>query len=136
MTAIYHVGVTVAPLHYYGDAALYDYENNMFGFVKGDLSGVKSVTTQPMGAGPYKFVEFKDGIVYFEANENYFKGCPNIPYIRFQETSDADKLTGVASGTFDISDPSFSVAAAAAISDYNGGAGLNGDVLTTSGSRR
>jgi len=130
-TAIYQLGVAIAPLHYYGEVDLYDYENNMFGFVKGDLSDVKSVTTHPVGAGAYKFVEYKDGIVYFEANENYYKGCPKIPYIRFQEVADADKLTGVASGTFDVSDPSFSVAAAAAISEYNGGAGIVGDVVTT-----
>ena len=28
----------------------------MFGFTKGDLSTVRAKTTQPMGAGPYKFV--------------------------------------------------------------------------------
>ena len=47
-----------------------------FGFEKGDLSIVRAKTTQPLGAGPYKFVEFKDGRVYFEANESYFKGAP------------------------------------------------------------
>ena len=40
-------------MHYYGDESLYDYENNSFGFPKGDLSGVKEKTGKPLGAGPY-----------------------------------------------------------------------------------
>ena len=34
-TAIYQLALPVAPLHYYGDESLYDYENNSFGFPKG-----------------------------------------------------------------------------------------------------
>ncbi len=130
--AIYQLPVTVAPLHYYGEDALYDYDNNKFGFVKGDLSHVKSVTTKPMGAGPYKFVSYENGIVSFEANENYFKGCPKIEHIQFQETPSADKLTGIASGTFDISDPSMSLEVLKAIKGYNSNGEIEGDTLTTS----
>jgi peptide/nickel transport system substrate-binding protein len=130
--AIYQLPVTVAPLHYYGEEALYDYDNNKFGFVKGDLSHVKSVTTKPMGAGPYKFVSYENGIVSFEANENYFKGCPKIEHIQFQETPSADKLTGIASGTFDISDPSMSLEVLKAIKGYNSNGEIEGDTLTTS----
>ena len=36
-TAIYQLQMEIAPLHYYGDASLYDYDNNSFGFPKGDL---------------------------------------------------------------------------------------------------
>ena len=28
------LGVIVEPMHYYGDASLYDYDNNQFGFTK------------------------------------------------------------------------------------------------------
>ena len=57
--AVYSVlGVTVAPLHYYGDQAQYDYANNKFGFPFGDLSLVKAKTTTPLGAGPYKFFKY------------------------------------------------------------------------------
>ena len=31
--AIYDMAFPIAPLHYYGDEALYDYDNNSFGFV-------------------------------------------------------------------------------------------------------
>ena len=63
-------------MHYYGDKAKYDYENNKFGFDFGDLSTQKSKNAEPMGAGPYKFVKYENKVVYFEANENYYKGAP------------------------------------------------------------
>ncbi|MBN2828665.1 MAG: hypothetical protein JXQ26_11770, partial [Tissierellales bacterium] len=63
--AVYSIcGIDVAPMHYYGDPTLYDYENNMFGFTRGDLSIVESKTTEPMGAGPYKFIKYENKIVY------------------------------------------------------------------------
>ena len=128
-TAIYQLGVTIAPLHYYGDASLYDYDNNSFGFPKGDLSSVRAKTTQPMGAGPYKFVKFENGVVNFEANDLYFQGAPKTKYINFLETQEADKLNGVVTGTIDITDPSFSKDVVAAVESANGGT-LNGDVIT------
>lgn len=128
--ALYHFIFDVAPLHYYGDKALYNYEKNMFGFKKGDLSGVRSVTAAPVGAGPYKFVSYENGVVAFEANELYYKGAPKTKHILFREVSDAEKLTGVAAGTIDISDPPASDAVAASIKDYNGG-GMTGNVITT-----
>ena len=128
-TAIYQLGVTIAPLHYYGDASLYDYDNNSFGFTKGDLSSVRAKTTQPMGAGPYKFIKFENGVVNFEANDLYFQGAPKTKYINFLETQEADKLNGVVTGTIDITDPSFSKDVVAAVESANGGT-LNGDVIT------
>ena len=130
-TAIYQLGITVAPLHYYGDADAYDYDNNQFGFPKGDLSGVKAKTTEPMGAGPYKFVKFENGVVYFEANENYYKGAPKTKLVQFLESNDKDKLNGVTTGTIDITDPSFSADTVAAIKKANGNDDVNGDVITT-----
>jgi len=129
--AIYQLGVPVAPLHYYGDTSKYDYDNNMFGFTKGDLSIVKDKTTQPLGAGPYKFDSYDNGVVTFTANENYYKGEPKIKTLLFKETPDSDKLTGVASGTFDISDPSMSVDVLKNIKNYNSNGEVTGDVLTT-----
>ena len=132
-TAIYQMDLPVAPLHYYGDESLYDYENNSFGFPKGDLSLVRSKTTQPMGAGAYKFVSYENGVVTFEANENYWKGVPKTKYILFQETAASDKLSGVASdaATFDITDPNFNVQCVEDIKGYNSNGELTGDVITT-----
>lgn len=130
-TLIYQLTTAIAPLHYYGDKAQFDYDNNMFGFPKGDLSTVRAKTTQPMGAGPYKFVKFENGVVNFEANDKYYLGAPKTKYVNFREVQDQDKLNGVVTGTIDITDPSFHVDAAAAISKENGGE-LTGDKITTS----
>lgn len=121
-TATLQFVMPITPKHYYGDAAKYDYANNKFGFDKGDLSTVRAKTTKPMGAGPYKFVEFKDGVVSFEANELYFKGAPKTKNVNFQQCmTDDDKLNGVKTGTIDITDPSFSNDTIDAILIANGG---------------
>ena len=131
-TAIYQFSLNIAPMHYYGDASLYDYDNDMFGFNKGDLSGVRSKTTKPMGAGPYKFIDFKDGRVYFEANESYFKGAPKIKNMQFLEVAaDQDKLNGITTGTVDIGDPSFTNENISAIMATNSNGELTGDIITT-----
>ena len=129
-TLIYQLTTAIAPLHYYGDKAQYDYDNNQFGFPKGDLSMIRAKTTEPMGAGPYKFVKFENGVVNFEANDSYYLGAPKTKYVNFREVQDQDKLNGVVTGTIDITDPSFHVDAAAAISAENGGE-LTGDKITT-----
>ena len=130
-TAIYQLGVSITPLHYYGSKDLYNYAENKFGFVKGDLSPVRAKTTQPLGAGPYKFIKFENGVVNFEANDKYFLGAPKTKYINFQEClSDDDKLNGVTTGTIDITDPSFSQDTITAIEQANGGE-LVGPKVTT-----
>ena len=131
-TSIYQLAVSVTPMHYYGNADAYDYDNNNFGFTKGDLSSVRAKTTVPMGAGPYKFVKFENGVINFEANENYFKGAPKTKYVNFLETQEADKLNGVITGTVDITDPSFDKNTVAAVTKANGGDGIVGSVITTS----
>ena len=128
-TSIYQLGVAIAPLHYYGSKELYDYDKNMFGFTKGDLSAVRAVTTKPLGAGPYKFIKFENGVVNFEANESYYLGTPKTKYVNFKESQEKDKLNGVVTGTIDITDPSFNKDAVAAIEEANGGT-LNGDKIT------
>ena len=130
--AIYQIaGINLAPMHYYGDESLYDYDNNSFGFVKGDLSKVREVTTKPMGAGPYKFNNYADGVVYMDANETYFEGAPKIPHVSMKESQEADKLTGVQSGTLDVADPSYSLEIAKQIAEINGSDELQGPVITT-----
>lgn len=132
-TAIYQIGgAIVAPLHYYGDEAQFDYENNKFGFPRGDLSIVKEKTTKPMGAGPYKFIKYENKVVFFEANENYYKGQPKIKFMQFKETLDADKITGVEQGTIDITDPNGSKTNFEQISGINSNGELEGDKIVTS----
>ena len=130
-TAIYQLQMEIAPLHYYGDVSLYDYDNNSFGFPKGDLSKIREVTGAPMGAGPYIFNNYSDGVFYVDANPNYYLGAPKNGHISMKETQEADKITGVQSGALDISDPSFSLEVANQIADINGAEGNDGPIITT-----
>ena len=121
----------IAPLHYYGDEAAYDYDNNKFGFEKGDLSGVRAKTTQPLGSGAYTFKDYSNGVVYLEANPTYFKGEPKVKHLNLLETLEDDKTVGIEAGTIDIGDPSYSGEVRKQITEYNGGdETLDGDVVT------
>ena len=130
-TAIYQLGVTIAPMHYYGEKTKYDYDNNKFGFDKGDLSHVREKTTTPLGAGPYKFIKFENGTVNFEANDSYYLGAPKTKYVNFLQTQEDDKLNGVVTGTVDITDPSFSSTTVDAIKAANKNDDVNGPAITT-----
>lgn len=130
-TAIYQLGVTIAPMHHYGEKTKYNYENNQFGFDKGDLSHVREKTTTPLGAGPYKFMKFENGTVNFEANDSYYLGAPKTKYVNFLQTQEDDKLNGVVTGTVDITDPTFSATAVDAIKAANKNDDVNGPAITT-----
>ena len=131
-TSIYQFGFEVAPLHYYGDVNQFNFNNNQFGFPKGDLSIVRANETVPLGSGPYKFISYENGVVSYEANELYWKGEPQIKYIRFQECTDEDKLAGIVAGTFDVTEPSFNDDTVEAIKDYNSNGDITGDIIVTS----
>lgn len=127
--AIYTIcGITVAPMHYYGNAATYNYANNQFGFnnrAEDSMTGIQAKTATPLGAGPYSFVEYTDNVVYFEANPGFYKGCPKIEYINFQVVAEANKISAIGTGDIDISNPSGSKSKFAEIATY-------GDDLFTS----
>jgi peptide/nickel transport system substrate-binding protein len=129
-TAIYNLAIAVQPLHYYGDAEAYDYDAHNFGFPKGDLSLVRAKTTEPMGAGPYKFVKYENKIVYMEANEYYYKGEVKTKNLQLKTTTESDKVPAVVQGTVDISEPSISKEALANIKSENSNGEANGDVLS------
>lgn len=131
-TTIYQLSMPVAPMHYYGDAEKYDYANAKFGFDKGDLSGVEAKTTTPMGAGPYKFVSYKDGIVSFEKNDLYFLGAPYIKYLKFKEyNQDSAKTPAVVNGEIDVATPSINDTVLNAIKKANSNGELIGNVVYT-----
>ena len=130
-TFIYQLTLAVAPMHYYGDASKYDYENNSFGFPKGDLATVRAKTTKPMGAGPYKYVSYENNVLSFEANESYFLGAPKIKYFKMQGVGSSDKVTGMTTGLFDATVPNFNDDDIAAIKKHNPNGELVGEKLTT-----
>lgn len=131
--AIYQIGgISVAPLAYYGDKELFDYEKNSFGFERGNLSSVEAKTQKPMGWGPYKFVKYENKIVYMEANEFYYSGEAQTKLLQFRETQETDKISGVGQGTIDLSEPAASLEGLEEIRSYNSNGELSGDKLATS----
>ncbi len=131
--AVYSIaGINVTPLHYYGDAAQYDYENNKFGHPFGDLTIAAQKTSQPMGAGPYKFVKYENRVVYFEANEHYYKGAPKIKYLQFKETASNEVPNALESGTIDVGEMSGNRPNVETIQKFNSNGEISGDKVTTS----
>ena len=130
-TAIYEMAFTVAPLHYYGDPAMYDYDNNQFGFTKGDLSGVKAKNSEPLGCGPYVFDGYANGVVTLKANPYYYKGEPKVATLLMQESVDSDYVPGIITGSFDIAAPSINEDTVKAIQDANANGELAGETIHT-----
>ena len=131
-SAIYQLSTYVVPMHYYGDKAAYDYDNNKFGFVKGDLSSVREKITKPLGAGPFIFDKYENKTVYMKPNPNYYLGKPNVSELQFRVTLDPDKEPGVVQGTLDISDPSASKERLDQVRKENSNGQLSGDKIVTS----
>lgn len=132
-SAIEKLGLPIGPLHYYGDPAQYDYENNKFGHPFNDLSLIDAKGAEPMGAGPYIFKEYKNRTVYYEANPYYFRGEPKIKFLQFKETNQNDFVKGVVGGSIDIADPSFSDQTIKEIKSENSNSDLTGDKIMTVG---
>ena len=135
-TAIYQMSLPIVPLHWYGDESQYDFDAHSFGFPKGDLSIVKSKTSSPLGAGPYTFNNYSNGVVYMDANPTYYKGKPQIAHLNYLESSEDNKVTGLVSGTLDVADPSYSTDTAKQIAKENGFSedeweNFEGPVITT-----
>lgn len=130
-TMIYQLGFPPCSLAYYGDASLYDYDNNSFGFTKGDLSLARAHNSDPMGSGPFVFDDYTSGTVHMSAYADYYKGTPGVAHLNAVETQEADMVTGVEAGTLDVSSPSYSLEIADQISQINGNGETTGDVIST-----
>lgn len=109
--AVCHMAFIVAPLHYYANAQEYNYNENKFGFTKGDLSAIRAKNAAPMGAGPYIFTGYENGTVSFEANEYYYLGSPSVKHVKFVETAGlAENVSDIVSGDIDMCESPLSAA--------------------------
>lgn len=120
-TAIFKLGVAVCPCAYYTEA--FTGEVNEFGVALNNadfIQCLKDKNNAPMGAGPLTFVEYKDNVVYFEANDSFVLGSPKIKYIRYQEVNSGSELDALLTDTVDFADPS---ASTAIINDITAGEG-------------
>lgn len=129
--AVYAIcGLVIAPAHYYGDGT-FNYEENNFGHPYGDLSCVQSKNEVPMGAGPYKFIKYENRVVYYEANEYYYKGEPEIKSFQYKETNANEVATAVQTGTADGGELNGTKANFELLKGYNSNGETTGDVVTT-----
>lgn len=120
-TAIFKLGVIVAPLHYYTDG--YTGTLNDFGVETGKkefMDHLKTKNNKPLGAGPYVFQEYKDNVVTYTANDSFMLGSPKIKTLRYQEIALGAELDSVLTSTVHYTDPS---AKLTIINDITAGAG-------------
>ena len=130
--AVYDIlGITVAPMHYYGDPAKWDPDNGMYGFERGNLDKLATLTQVPRGAGPYVFESYEDGTVTFSANPNYYKGEPVIKTVQFKEIASVDIAAAIRTGEVDLGETYGSRARCMEIAGYNANGELTGNVITT-----
>ena len=121
----------IAPLHVYGDPALYDYENNSFGFTRGDLRAVRAVRDASVGCGPY-VVESSDAAgVNLRANEYYFRGALPVQNLRLTAYEGSAGLSAVLNGEAALTVTALDAASIEAIYAANGDAGLSGACADT-----
>jgi peptide/nickel transport system substrate-binding protein len=109
-TAIFKLGVEVAPMHYYTDGYKGTLnENGVALETKEFMDFLKTKNTKPVGAGPYVFQEYKDNVVTYTANDSYLLGSPKIKTFRYQEIAGGSELDAVLTGTVHYDDPSASM---------------------------
>ena len=131
--AVYSIlGITITPLHYYGDPAKWDPDNGKYGFDEFDLSQVQALTEVPRGAGPYIFESYKDKVVTFKANPNWYKGEPKIKTILFKETASAEVATALSTGDADAGEMTGSRTRFEEVAAINPNGEITGEVITTS----
>ncbi len=129
--AHWNFSFSVAPQHYYGDSAKYpvDIENNKFGVSWADnefMSAVVQSTRNngvPMGAGAYMATDasngsspapnefYKNNVVYFKANPNFFFATPKIEKVRYQVVSATNAISALKNGNVHFISPQYT--------DYN-----------------
>lgn len=86
------LGGQVLQKDYYGD-----------GYEKGDLEYIRDLHLKPVGAGPYRFVEYKPGQeIRYEANEYYYDGKPAVDNFIYK-TTEGDSQQFFQTGEVDYS---------------------------------
>lgn len=70
--------IPVLSKDFYSDTG-YNYSTNEFGVTRGDVSVVKSHSTEPLGYGPYEVKYSDNGTIILTPNKNYYGGsAPSV----------------------------------------------------------
>ena len=105
--AIFNLGVTVAPMHYYTEG--FKGKLNENGVATGNrefIDLLKTKNSNPVGAGPYIFKEYKDSVVTFTANDKFLLGAPKIKTLRLKEIALGSELDSALTEEVHFTDPS------------------------------
>lgn len=125
------LNIPICSLSFYGNKKEFNVLAGSFGFKKGDISGLTKKKNAPFGAGPYRYIKYEKGIVYYEANEKYYRGCPQTAFVQLKEvkgSSDVQKLEALDNGDFDVVDMSASNSVMDIITEENSSGKLTGRV--------
>ncbi len=128
--SIYGLDFYVAPLHYYGDKSLYDYENNKFGFEKGNLLGIKQ-KNEPVGFGAYKFAGYEDESVLLEVSDYFWKETAKIPKVQLVCSDKGSKLNDLVIKKFDITDIELTPTVLGMIKEINSNGEITGEKISS-----
>lgn len=129
VTALHQFCIPIAPLHYYGNVQQFSPESGSFGFAKGDLSGVRSKSEKPLGAGAYTYSRYRNGMVTLNANATYYRGAPKIAQILCKSIVGNQKMSSLSEGKLQITEVDMTPALVSTVEKANGGV-LSGDVIT------
>jgi peptide/nickel transport system substrate-binding protein len=72
--------------------------------VPASVAGADDLSEEPIGTGPYRFVEFARGShVTLEANPDYWDGPPSIAGVRYEFVEEGgSRLAGLLAGEYDV----------------------------------
>ena len=87
--------IPICALHYYGDTEKFDIGKNQFGFVRGNISSILANKTNPVGAGAYRFIKCENDVIYFNSNELYYLGCPEIAFLQMKDMTETLQETNL-----------------------------------------
>ena len=148
--AIWNFSFGVAPLYYYSDQE-FDYDNDKFGVKYADQDWMTNVVKNPdkiglpVGAGAYKVSSasgnsdnvqsgdfYNKGVIYFERNEHFLLGAPEIKYVRYQVVASNAITNALYNNEVDFVQPNSKPETIADLNNHKG-QGIENESIKTNG---
>lgn len=120
-TAIFKMGITVAPMHYYNEGFTGELNANGVATQSREyMDHLKGKNVKPVGAGPYVFESYENNVVTYTANDSYLLGSPKIKTLRYQEVALGSEMDVLVTSQVHFSEPSASTELVTTISEGQG----------------